>query len=817
MRKLSAIASKFHRTVMICALAALAGPALADINLYVATNGNDSIGNGTIGNPYATLAKAVSIVSTSSTGGTVFMRGGTYAVSSQINMTKIGSSGSRYTVTNYPGEVPLLNFTSQLSGEGIRITGAYWQLFGLVITNAAHNGINIRGGTTAMMGSFNRIERCVVVGNRDSGILIGSNSGTFTAKPSSNTVLNCDATRNYDSAGHGGNADGFTAKWVIGPGNEFIGCRACENSDDGWDLWMGQSPVVISNCWTWRNGSNVFDDASFVGNGNGFKLGGNNVPANHTLVYSLAYQNVGNGGYGIDQNNNTGNLTVDQNTSWGNRVLDINLAHSPSQTEHHIVRNNLVMLGGASRVSITGNSTVQSNSWQVISPNPDSSDVVSMDTSQLAAPRQADGSLPVITLVHPVSGGRLVDKGIIIAGYPYNGSAPDLGAFETVGGAPPVAAFTGSPTSGTAPLAVTFTDSSTGSITNRFWDFGDSNTTNTSNTTMGHTYNTGTYTVTLIVSGSSGSDTNTKVSYIVATNIAPPVASFTGNPTNGAAPLNVTFTDTSTGSITNRFWDFGDSTSTNTTSTSVGHTYNAGTFGVNLTVSGPGGSNTVSKSNYITVLNSPVADFTAGPTTGTEPLTVTFTDTSTGSTPLSLAWNLGDSTTTNTTGGASVGHTYAAGTYTVTLTASNSVGVSTLVSNNLIHVITGFQAWQQQYFNCTNCPEADAAADPDGDGQNNQAEFLVGTDPTSSASGLIITSMTQQGSDVVITWKTAGGHTNVVQATAGDGSGGYSTNGFADISGSIVISGSGDAMTNFTDSGGTTNSPSRYYRVLLVP
>ena len=57
--------------------------------------------------------------------------------------------------------------------------------------------------------------------------------------------------------------------------------------------------------------------------------------------------------------------------------------------------------------------------------------MVSMDASQLAAPRQADGSLPVITLVHPVAGGRLVDKGIIISGYPYNGLAPDLGAYET--------------------------------------------------------------------------------------------------------------------------------------------------------------------------------------------------------------------------------------------------------------------------------------------------------------------------------------------------------------------------------------------------
>ncbi|HUJ12007.1 MAG TPA: hypothetical protein VL171_18515, partial [Verrucomicrobiae bacterium] len=175
-----------------------------------------------------------------------------------------------------------------------------------------------------------------------------------------------------------------------------------------------------------------------------------------------------------------------------------------------------------------------------------------------------------------------------------------------------------------------------------------------------------------------------------------------------------------------------------------------------------------------------------------------------------------DATATNTAGGASFGHTFAAGTYTITLTASNSVGVSTLVSNNLVQVITAFQAWQQQYFNCTNCPQADAAADPDGDGQNNQAEFLSGTNPTNSLSGLRIISAAADNNDAVITWRTAGGRTNAVQATGGDTNGDYTTN-FADISGLIIIPGSGDATTNFVDTGGATNRPDRYYRIRLVP
>ena len=63
------------------------------------------------------------------------------------------------------------------------------------------------------------------------------------------------------------------------------------------------------------------------------------------------------------------------------------------------------------------------------------------------------------------------------------------------------------------------------------------------------------------------------------------MASFTGNPTIGTGPLNVTFTDTSTGSITNRFWDFGDGGTTNVTTNSVAHTYANGTYTVTLVVS----------------------------------------------------------------------------------------------------------------------------------------------------------------------------------------------------------------------------------------
>jgi PKD repeat protein len=88
----------------------------------------------------------------------------------------------------------------------------------------------------------------------------------------------------------------------------------------------------------------------------------------------------------------------------------------------------------------------------------------------------------------------------------------------------------------------------------------------------------------------------------------PPVAGFSATPTNGIRPLAVTFTDASTGVITNLFWSFGDNQTTNTAAgAAVSHTYsNANTYPVTLIASGPGGSSTNTQASYITV-NVPTA------------------------------------------------------------------------------------------------------------------------------------------------------------------------------------------------------------------
>ena len=92
------------------------------------------------------------------------------------------------------------------------------------------------------------------------------------------------------------------------------------------------------------------------------------------------------------------------------------------------------------------------------------------------------------------------------------------------------------------------------------------------------------------------------------TNVINATALFSGTPTNGTRPLAVTFTDQSTGSITNLLWNFGDGQTTNTAGGAVlAHTYPiAGNYPVTLIASGLGGSATNTKPGYVTV-NVPAA------------------------------------------------------------------------------------------------------------------------------------------------------------------------------------------------------------------
>ena len=234
-------------------------------------------------------------------------------------------------------------------------------------------------------------------------------------------------------------------------------------------------------------------------------------------------------------------------------------------------------------------------------------------------------------------------------------------------------------TSGGAPLAVQFTGTSSLSITSWHWDFGDGTTSDEQNPS--HTYSsTGFYTVKLTATNSDGT-----VYYHIMPNYikvySPPVAGFTASVTSGITPLSVTFNDQSTGEPTSWHWDFGDGTTSDEQNPT--HTYTTTgsstvKYTVYLTATNPVGSNTTSSTDYITLYsNLPEVSFTATPRIGTTaPLTVQFHDTSTLQ-PIAWLWDFGDGSSENATMQNPV-HTYAtAGTYTVNLTATNTVGSST--------------------------------------------------------------------------------------------------------------------------------------------
>jgi PGF-pre-PGF domain-containing protein len=268
----------------------------------------------------------------------------------------------------------------------------------------------------------------------------------------------------------------------------------------------------------------------------------------------------------------------------------------------------------------------------------------------------------------------------------------------TSGVVPPVVTFAGIPTDGTAPLPVVFTDSSTNTPTSWNWDFGDGGTSAEQNPV--HTYAVnGTYTVTLTATNSAGSGNLTKTNYIIVRQgIRTPVADFAGSPTEGTAPLFITFVDSSTNMPTSWDWDFGDG-GTSAEQNPV-HNYPAsGTYTVSLTATNAGGNTTMIRTNYITVFSStPEASFNGSPTEGTAPVSVTFIDSSTRS-PTSWDWKFGEGNTSTLRNPV---HSYSVnGTNTVSLTVSNAAGNSTMTRSNYITI---FSSPPQAYFTGTLTP-----------------------------------------------------------------------------------------------------------------
>jgi hypothetical protein len=441
---------KIYCTIIFLLCAALFSfPAFCTI-YYVATNGHDA-NTGAISQPFLTIQRAQQSVTA---GDTVYVRGGRYSMTEAQTaqftgiwafitlLDKSGTAGHRINYWAYPGEKPVFDY-SAVKPAGYRIhafqvTGSWIHIRGLEVT-----GVQVTITTHTQSACFenqgsNNIYEML---SMHDGMAIGF----YLNKGGNNLILNCDAYNNWDSVSEnkkGGNTDGFgchpnkdNAGYV---NNVFRGCRAWFNSDDGYDCINAFEGTIFENCWAFYNGySTSFGN---LGDGNGFKVGGyglrfTNLPAvipRNQTIRCLAVRNKWSGFYA---NHHLGGSDWFNNAAYRNAVNYNMLNRSEDYSKDvpgygHNLKNNL---GYAARNTEYNNidftrSNADSNYFNLPVSVTDA-DFESLDESQLMAPRQADGSLPVIHFMRLTPGSALADKGINI-GLPFTGMAPDLGCFE---------------------------------------------------------------------------------------------------------------------------------------------------------------------------------------------------------------------------------------------------------------------------------------------------------------------------------------------------------------------------------------------------
>ncbi|MEN3538665.1 cellulose-binding domain-containing protein [Microbispora sp. ZYX-F-249] len=281
--------------------------------VYVSPNGRDGAA-GTQSDP-TTLTSALTRVAP---GGTIYLRGGRYAFTQTITIApgNNGTSNARKTLSAYPGETPVLNFSAQSessSNRGLVVNGSYWHVYGIVVERAGDNGIYVGG-------SNNVIERTVTRFNRDTGLQLGRIASDTPRDqwPSNNLILSAESHDNADSDGE--DADGFAAKLTTGTGNVFRYAVSHNNIDDGWDLYTKTDtgaigPVTIEDSLSYNNGTLTDGSQAGAGDRNGYKLGGDKISVSHIVRRSIAYRN---GHHGFTYNSNPGTMSISNNVGIDN-------------------------------------------------------------------------------------------------------------------------------------------------------------------------------------------------------------------------------------------------------------------------------------------------------------------------------------------------------------------------------------------------------------------------------------------------------------------------------------------------------------------
>jgi len=416
---------------------------------YLAPAGDDSA-PGSMDAPFATVQKAVNVAVA---GDTVWIRGGTYKITTPatsgagVNFTKSGTSdSSRIKYWAYPGEHPVFDFsnlTVSTSGytHGFVVAASYLHFKGLEICCVPMN-TSSNNGVAVTSGGFDIFEQLDMHHNSGNGIFIGSKTA------GGHLVLNCDAHDNYDpnsSQGMGQNADGFGVHYqTMGATTIVRGCRAWWNSDDGYDLINQEVPVTVENSWAFDNGYANYGAVNPTdGNGNGFKMGSSKTGVRHLVQNNVAWKNKASGFYA---NHSSGGNSWYDNTSFMNGTQYNMLASPPDMPDMtitlsgalaHIMRNNI---GYPNKNSNMTGVDSMFNSWDLML-TPAASDFASITDPSVSmtgmaiegtgamAPRKADGSLPDVDFLKLAATSRMLDKGTDV-GLPFTGAAPDLGAYE---------------------------------------------------------------------------------------------------------------------------------------------------------------------------------------------------------------------------------------------------------------------------------------------------------------------------------------------------------------------------------------------------
>jgi len=380
------------------------------------------------GKSFAAAKDLISAIPLAKAGDSLLLQAGTYNIAykdgtaNTIKISQSGASGNPIYIGTLNNTRAVIDFSYPEhewidKGYGFDVTGSYWYFKGLDITNAGYQGAYVSGG-------YHTFENCSFSYCRFSGIEINK-GGHHT------TLINCDSYRNYNpkvtSSPAGGAADGFAPKQTMGEGNVLMGCRAWENSDDGYDTFGDASTpnvfVIMENCWAFNNGSIKIGSVTYAGNMDGFKMGGNSVPQPNQAYNCIAF---GNGLRGFDQNHNLGGVKVYNCLAYDNN-MNYSFGEALNSGQKSDFRNN-VSFTESSKSNILAANNQTNNTWNS-GFSVSTSDYRSLDLSLASIARNPDGSIPTTDLFRLKAGSKLIDAGTT-TGRPYLGSKPDIGPFE---------------------------------------------------------------------------------------------------------------------------------------------------------------------------------------------------------------------------------------------------------------------------------------------------------------------------------------------------------------------------------------------------